>query len=90
MERRDPGLPMDGKKTTNKEAASRTHGNSPFRDLHENGHDLNHSYKNPVANKSGVNHSYMHPHEGASNAPGFPVHQGAPISPLDQTGKGGK
>jgi hypothetical protein len=85
-------LPIGGK-TSNREANSHKHGNSPFRDLHKGGHDLNESYKKPAANESGENHSYMHPLNGGAareNAPGFPVAQGAPISPLDQMGKGGK
>lgn len=42
--------------------------NAPFRDLHKSGHDLNHTYKNPVAaiapdvKAAGTNHSYLHPH----------------------------
>ena len=37
--------------------------NSPFRQLHEGGHALNHGYKNPVAGMLGAteNHSYMNP-----------------------------
>lgn len=45
--------------------------NAPFRDLHKSGHDLNHTYKNPVAavapdvKAAGTNHSYLHPHSHA-------------------------
>ena len=92
MEKQSGEVKIDKGAINNKQSASRDHANSPFRDLHENGHALNHSYKNPVPNESGRNASYMHPLENPAreNAPGFPVHQGSPVSPLDQFGKGGK
>lgn len=75
----------------NKKSGSDAHVNSPFRDVHMGGHDLNESYKIPSPNESGVNHSYMHPLDlgAAENSPGFPSPQGNHIAPL-QTGKGGK
>jgi len=82
-----------GKYQINKSVADTNHQNSPFRDLEKDGHELNHSYKNPAANQSGVNHSYMHPLVPGlpgGNAPGFPSPKIQKISPLDQHGKGGK
>lgn len=37
------------------------HQNNPFDAAYIGGHELNHAFKNPVPNASGVNHSYMHP-----------------------------
>lgn len=69
--------------------------NAPFRDLHKTGHDLNHTFKNPVAqatNIGGMNLSYMHPHDHGSG----PTPENAPkafakanvIKPMSQMGTG--
>lgn len=41
--------------------SAQDHVNNPFDSAYIGGHELNHSWKNPVPNESGVNHSYMHP-----------------------------
>jgi hypothetical protein len=72
--------------------------NSPFRALHEGGHGLNHSYKNPVASLLGetgaVNHSYLHPLDhGAGPAPEVPKGAWAKaneIKPISQQGRAGR
>ena len=79
---------VKGKEFGDKSVADTAHQNSPFRDIHKDGHDLNESYKMPVAGHRGVNESYMHPLVGGAGvAPGFPARQGAPIAAM-QTGKG--
>jgi hypothetical protein len=82
-----------GKFGLNKKVADTSHQNSPFRDLEKDGHELNHGYKVPAANLTGVNHSYMHPLVPGlpgGTPPGFPTPKIQKISPLDQHGKGGK
>jgi hypothetical protein len=68
-----------------------THVNAPFRDLHKGGHDLNHGYKNPAANASGVNMSYAHPlvNPAKENSPNAQI-KGNAIKPLSQMGLGKK
>lgn len=70
--------------------------NAPLRDLHKGGHDLNHSYKNPVAFISpdvmaaGTNHSYLHPmsHAGKSEVPPKVWEKANKIKPIMQMGTG--
>lgn len=65
--------------------------NAPLRDLKENGHDLNHSYKNPAAIVTNIsaNHSYMHPHSGGPFPEGAMAKANA-IKPMMQMGAGKK
>jgi hypothetical protein len=75
--------------------SSQAYQNKVFRDLHLGGHDLNHSYKNPVPSvspdvkKAGTNHSYYHPlvDPAKENSPQAQV-RGNRIVPVNQTGKG--
>ena len=71
--------------------------NAPFRDLQHGGHQLNHSYKNPVpavspdVKAAGTNHSYLHPHShsGMSDrAHGFPTPKVNRIRPMGVPGTG--
>jgi hypothetical protein len=71
--------------------------NAPFRDLHKSGHDLNHTYKNPVpyvspdVKAAGTNHSYLHPHShaGMRDTPrGFPTPKINRIRPMGIPGTG--
>lgn len=69
------------------------HRNAPLRDLHHNGHDLNHSYKNPVAevtNIGGVNNSYLHPlsHSGMKEVPAHAFEKANTIKPISEMGTG--
>jgi len=74
---------------------SQAHVNKPFRDLHLNGHDLSHSYKNPPAAVSvdvkaaGTNHSYHHPiiSLAKQNSPSSQA-RGNRVVPVNETGKG--
>ena len=73
--------------------------NSPFRELHQGGHNLNHGYKHPPAAISpdviaaGVNHSYLNPmdHGTGGMKPEVPKQVWAKansIKPMSQTGPG--
>jgi hypothetical protein len=69
--------------------------NSPFRQLEEGGHALNHGYKNPVAavmGGSGTNASYMHPLDHGAGAVSEnspkPFALGKQIKPMSQQGPG--
>jgi len=70
--------------------------NSPFRELHKGGHDLNHGYKNPAATLMGGsdNPSYMHPlshglgtGSGTENAPQA-LRIANSVKPMSQQGAG--
>jgi hypothetical protein len=69
--------------------------NAPLRDLVENGHDLNHSFKNPAASialdvkAAGTNHSYLHPHSGGP-FPSGAMEKANAIKPMVQMGTGKK
>ena len=67
------------------------HQNAPFRDLHKGGHELNHGYKNPAPNASGMNLSYCHPlvNPGKENAPRAQA-KGNAVKALSQMGTGKK
>jgi len=64
--------------------------NAPFRDLAKTGHDLNHTYKNPVAVVTNItkNHSYMHPHDGGSGVPVNGFQKANSIQPMMKVGTG--
>lgn len=70
--------------------------NAPLRDLHKSGHDLNHTYKTPVASVSpdvkaaGTNHSYLHPHShaGMREVPRKAFEKANVIKPVSQMGTG--
>ena len=70
--------------------------NAPLRDLHKSGHDLNHTYKNPVASVStdvkaaGTNHSYLHPfsHAGMKETPVKAFEKTNAVKPITQMGTG--
>jgi hypothetical protein len=66
--------------------------NAPFRDLHLNGHELNESYKNPVASVLGdsnaTNHSYLHPLSHANKMPPAPWAKASSIKPMSEAGAG--
>lgn len=73
--------------------------NAPLRDLHKSGHDLNHSYKNPVAflspdvKAAGTNNSYLHPLSHSANMRDTPVQAfklGGEIKPMRDMGTGKK
>ena len=72
--------------------------NAPLRDLVKSGHDLNHSFKNPVQSVSldvkaaGTNHSYLHPlsHAGMKEAPVGGFVKANIIKPMSQMGTGKK
>jgi hypothetical protein len=71
--------------------------NSPFRQLHMSGHDLNHTYKNPMAKISmdlSENSSYMHPlSHGGAPKPDVPPQvwsKANSIKPMSQQGSAGK
>lgn len=67
--------------------------NAPLRDLHQSGHELNHSYKNPPGTvaldvkAAGTNHSYLHPHGGSPFPTGAMAKANA-IKPIRQMGTG--
>ena len=70
--------------------------NSPFRELHQGGHNLNHGFKVPAAKISldiSENHSYMNPmdHGSGGMKPEVPKQVWAKansIKPMSQTGPG--
>jgi hypothetical protein len=77
---------------------NRERTNSPFRQLHMSGHDLNHTYKVPapsiLGKGKGANESYMHPHDmgkgtgGGTEAAPQALRVANAVKPMSQQGAG--
>ena len=99
MSARHPGS-AEHMKSGGADESSGKRQNSPFRALHEGGHALNHSFKNPMAHVMGLegmdNASYMHPldmGDGSGPKPEMPPKswdKANAIKPMSQQGRAGK